>query len=336
MKRVCFLGVFLIITLSFIACSPWERKPFYEADISKIPVDTVSISQYEEVLFNANPFVLYEELAPHIEEFYFFLGEGVHDPEGQQQLYDYVTDPFIIELYFDSREKFPELEWLRHSLTKAFRFYMYHFPDDTLPRVYSYISGIDYGMPIKYEDGHLVIALDNYLGADYPYYEKIGIPRYQSRWMRPETLPSDVIRILADKHLGRVSPAPETLLDHMVHEGKKQYFLDCMLPRTHDSLKIKYTGMQLAWMDQNEGRVWNYKLDNELLYSTDHGAVTKFIRDAPFTAPFGRQSAPRTGVRMGWQMVREYMRRNPDVSLQELINETDARKILAGARYRPR
>ncbi len=319
-----------------MACSPWEREPFFEADISEIHLDTVEISRYEEVLFTANPFILHEELAPHIGEFYFFLGEGIHDPEGRQQLYDYVTDPFIIELYYDSREQWPDLGDLRHSLTKAFRFYRYHFPDESLPRVYTYISGIDYGMPVKYDDGHLVIALDTYLGADYPYYDKLGIPRYRSQWMCPEALLPDVVRMLADKHLGRVSPAPETLLEHMVHEGKRQYFLDCMLPRTPDSLKIKYTGSQLAWLENNEGRVWAYKLDNELLYSTDHDALTRFIRDAPFTAPFGRRSAPRTGVGMGWQIVREYMQRNPGVSLQELIHETDARKILAGARYRPR
>ncbi len=335
-KRTCFFCLSIVFFFAFMACSMHERKPFYEADISGIHLDDIPISQYEEVLFNANPFILSEELEPHLEEFGFFLGEGIIEPEGQQQLYDYVTDPFLIELYLDSRERWESLKELKKALTRAFRFYKYHFPDETIPRVYSYVSGIDYIMPVKYANGHMVIALDTYLGPDYPNYDKIGLPKYQSQQMRPEKVPVDAMRILAEKHLAKASHIPENLLEHMIYQGKKQFFLDCMLPRTPDSLKISYTARQLSWMQENEGPVWAYKLDNELLYSTEHGVIQQFLRDAPFTSPFSRQSAPRTGVYLGWQIVREYMQRNPDVDLQELINESDAREILAGARYRPR
>lgn len=336
MQKFCSIILICIISYLFSGCSPWERKPFYEADISGVSIDTLQLNRYEEVLFNANPFILYEELKPYFEEFYFFLGEGIHEPEGQLSLYDYVTDPFLIEIYLDSKEVWADTEELRNSLYDAFRFYRHHFPGEDIPSIYTYISGIDYNMPVKYDEGHLVLALDTYLGADYHYYDKLAIPRYRSRWMRPELLPVDAMRMMADKHLGSVAPMPETLLEHMVHAGKKQYFLDCMFPRMHDSLKINLTAVQLDWMERHEGLVWTYKLDNELLYSTDHGAITQFTRDAPFTAPFSRESAPRTGVWLGWQIVRAYMRRNPDVGLQELIHETDARKILVNARYRPR
>jgi uncharacterized protein YjaZ len=39
---------------------------------------------------------------------------------------------------------------------------------------------------------------------------------------------------------------------------------------------------------------------------------------------------------MGWQIVRKYMKENPDVSLQELMADTDAEKILHASKYKPR
>ncbi|MFP4065297.1 MAG: hypothetical protein ACLFN2_00840 [Bacteroidales bacterium] len=333
--RVCFVILVFFTGLLFKGCSAWERKPFYEADISGVRLDPIRISRYETVLFELNPFELRKEITPHIEEFKFFLGEGLEDPEGVEQLYNYVTDPLLIELYNDSNEIWPDLDNLEESLTRAFRFYKYHFPESTIPGVYSYLSGIDYQNPVIYSEGHLIIALDTYLGSDYPYYEELSIPTYKRRWMRPERVPADVMQVLADEKLELVSPQPETLLEHMIHEGKRLFFLDCMLPDTPDSLKMKYTAAHQQWMENNQGRAWTYKLDNELLYSSDFAAIQKFIREAPFTAPFSQHSAPRTGTWLGWQIVREYMRRNQEISLQELLLETNAGKILNEARFRP-
>lgn len=335
MKRLTLFAIILLLSHIFIACRQAERKPFYKADISGIDIDPPHISRYEKVLFQANPFTLYEELMPYFEEFDVFLGDGIHHEEGQQQLYNYVTDPLLREIYIDSRERIHDLGFVEESLHGAFRHYLYHFPGEELPRLYTYISGIDYNMPVFYEDGHLVIGIDNYLGRDYLLYDRVGIPRYLSHWMRPGMIAPDVMRLLAGKQASRVTRAPETLLDHMVHQGKKLFFLDCTMPALHDSLKIAYTSSQMQWMRKNEASVWLYLMDNELLYSSDHEAIGRFIRTAPFTSIFSRESAPRTGAYIGWQIVREYMRRNPHISLEELFLESDARKVLTGSRYRP-
>ncbi len=333
-KVYFFIG--FIALISFLnACNSCSKRPFYEADISGVEIDGIHIHRYEELLFNANPFILFEELAPHQEDFYFFLGEGIHNEENLQVLYEYVTDPLLAEIYNDSREVWEDTGMLETSLENMFRYYKYHFPGNNIPEVYTYISGIDYNLPVILEQDTLVIAIDNYLGSDYHYYEKLGIPRYISHWMRPESVTADVVRILASDHLSAASQETETLLDHMIFEGKKLFFLDCMIPHAHDSLKILYNTRQLAWMKNNEGFVWAYKMDNDLLYSTDHSTINKFTGRAPFTSVFSQNSAPQTGNWIGWHIVREYMRRNPDLSLQDLINETDSRRILRESRYRP-
>ncbi len=325
--------LFILVVFSFSDCN---RKPHYQADTRGIHIDPIQIDRYEEVLFQINPFMLREEIDPHIETFYFFLGDEIDDPLSQQRLYDYITDPLIKELYIDSREVWYDLSELEAALSRSFQFYRAHFPDEAIPRIYSYISGLDHQLPIKYAENNLVIGLDMYLGRDYHYYRKIGVPVYQTISMDPNYVLPDVMRIIGEKHLQQSMAIPESFLEYMIYEGKLLYFMDCMLPQLADSLKIRYTTDQLTWMQQNRGRVWSYYLENEFLYSSDRQLINRFIGDAPFTSAFSRHSAPRTASWIGWQIVREYMRRHKDVSLQELLSDNDAGKILHESRFRGR
>jgi hypothetical protein len=334
-KRICYTLALIVVIIVSNACSPDGRKPFWEADVKKVKIDRVQIHQYEKLLFSINPFTLQDSLEPHYEQYAFFLEGTLGNPPAIERLYNFITDPDILSLYLDTYEKWQDLDALEESLTDAFRYYRYHFPGIDFPQTYSYLSGVDYMTRIIYTDEHLAIGLDNYLGSDYELYDELGIPRYQSRWMRPERLIIDVMLAFADARLADFTPIPETLLDHMIYYGKRYYFLDCMLPRIHDTLKIAYTGHNMEWMNKYTGYAWTYKLDNDLLYTTDHRIITQFTGEAPFTSAFGRESAPRTGVWLGWHIVREYMRRNPDVSLQGLLNEENSRSILSGSRYRP-
>ncbi len=334
-KRICYTGLATMLALIVTACSTGDRRPFFEADISNIQVDSLQISRYEKVLFSLNPFVLREEIEPYREEFAIFLGQDVDNEAHYQRLYDFVTDPFIIDLFLDSKEKWEAHDAIERQVSEVFRFYKYHFPNHELPHIFTYISGVDYVNPVKYAGNKLVIGLDAYLGPGYKKYDELAVPRYISRWMRPERMVVDVMRAMADARMHEFAADSETLLEFMIYHGKRQFLLDCFLPRTHDSLKIAYTREHLEWIKQYESYAWTYKIDNDLLYTTDPKTINRFIGEAPFTSVFGSQSAPRTGVYIGWQIVRNYMRRNPDVGLGELLEESDARKILAGARYRP-
>jgi hypothetical protein len=326
----------LLLPVLLLTLPQCRQRPPYQADISGVEVEPVEILRYEELLFTVNPYRLQEELGPHAETYRFFLGDGLHDPHARQQLFAYVTDPQLQELYEDTRSVWPDLNALEEELTLAFRYYRAHFPGERLPMIYSYISGIDYQLPIKFADHHAAIGLDNYLGSDYRSYGQIGIPAYQARTMSPEYVGVDLMRLMAEGHLQENPYEPETLLDFMVYEGKLLYFLDCMFPQYPDSVKIGYSREQQKWMEEHRGQAWTYLVDNELLYSSDRQMISRFVGDAPFTSVFSRGSAPKTGSWTGWQIIREYMRRHPEVSLQELLATRDARQILQDSRFRGR
>jgi len=325
----------LLLSLALFSCQALERRPPFMADVSHIEIQPIEILRYEEVLFNLNPDAMYEELQPYLSKFGVFLGEAIHTPEGQQQLYEYITDPLVRQLYADTREVWPSLENLEEDLTEAFRFYRYHFPDEPIPQFFSYISVLDHNYPIKYYDGVMVIGLDLYLGPNYEKYSQAGIQLFKQHRMQPAFVPVDVMRMMAEKHMQQSGFVPQHLLDFMIYEGTVLYFLDSTLPLTPDSLKMGYTADQQRWMEANLERVWTFFLENELLFSRDRRVIKQFVGDAPFTSPLGGNTPPRTAAFIGWRIVREFMRNNPTITLEQLINKQDSQQILQQSRFRP-
>lgn len=327
------LFVFLIfIVVVFASC---KSRPHYQADISDVVIENIEIKRYEQVLFGLDPIYLRDEIEPYINDYFLFLGDEINTPMGQQQLYEYITEPFIIELFEDVTKVWPDVNALQLDLNLAFRYFHYHFPAVPLPQIFTYVSGLDFEVPVFYKDDVVVIALDMFLGRDYANYDRIGVPAFKRVRFSPDAASMEVMREIGRQIHNKSSAPPETLLDFMLSEGKILYFLDAMFPQKPDSLKIYFTDSQLDWANRNEGQSWSFILNNEMLYSTDRQLVQKFIGDTPFTAPFSSGSAPRMAVFNGWQIIREFMRRNPEVTIAELFQRNDSREILRASRYRP-
>jgi uncharacterized protein YjaZ len=103
----------------------------------------------------------------------------------------------------------------------------------------------------------------------------------------------------------------------------------------HDTLKIGYSSEQIEWCNRFEKDMWTYLIDEKLLFTTEHLDIKRYIDEAPFTTSFSKESPGRTGIWMGWQIVRDYMKNNPDVSLQELMSLKNYQEILNLSKYNP-
>ncbi len=328
-------AVFLIGLMMLMASC--RQKNSYNVDVSDVEIEPIEIMRYEKVLFEINPENLGEEIQMHVDDYYLFLGDEINTAMGQQQLYDYITDEFNREIYQDLIQQWDNLSPLEVELTNAFTYFSYHFKDSNIPQIYSYLSAIDYEYPVFYQDGIAIIGLDMFLGKEYKNYDRIGIPVFKRVKFVPDAVPVELMRTIAKDFIHRADFIPESLLDYLIQEGKVLYFLDAMFPSYPDSLKIYYTESQLNWATKNEGPSWAFILENDMLYSTDRQLVQKFVGDSPFTAPFSAGSAPRMGSFIGWKIIRDYMQRNPEITLFDLIfQKKDSREILVDSRYRPR
>ncbi|MDP6908230.1 MAG: gliding motility lipoprotein GldB, partial [Flavobacteriales bacterium] len=83
-------------------------------------------------------------------------------------------------------------------------------------------------------------------------------------------------------------------------------------------------------------RIWAHLVDNELLYTTDKMLVNKWVNQAPFIAGIPKQSPGRLGQWVGWQIVRNYMKESPEVTIQNLMDNQNAQEIFTRSKYKPK
>jgi hypothetical protein len=185
------------------------------------------------------------------------------------------------------------------------------------------------------------MGLDMFLGSNgdkfYPALRQ-SIPQYIARRFTPQNITPRVLEAFIRENMFAEEDNDRNLLSKMVYNGKILYLMDSFMPELSDTLKIGYTAEQLEWCKQNEGGIWAYFLQNELLFDSDAIKIQKYLAEAPFTPGLGENSdsAPKLGMWTGWQIVRKYMEKNPEVSLQDLMLEKDPQKILTASKYKPK
>ncbi len=341
MKRATVVLVLMVISVMFFtSCNSCERNNEKKFAVKQSQLKEakeqikITVNRYEQDLFSVREDFFVDDLKKIQKKYPFFLEGDIEDVRNQKQLWGYINDPMIKEVYEKSQKRFPNLNNMTSDLLDAMSYLKTYDSDVQIPNVYTYVSGFDYELPVKYMDNMLIIALDMFLGPNVNYYDQMGIPKYVSFRYQPEFILPESFKEISYSYL----PSPKTritMLDYMVFEGKKLYFAELMMPILHDSLLIGYPNQKLNWAIQNEGNIWAYLIENNLLYTKDNKAIVKFINDAPFTSVFARESPGRIGHWIGWQIVRSYMNSN-EVNLLDMMKDENYRGILEKSRYKPK
>ena len=327
----------LLMSLAWaaVACS---RDPF-DVDIDDIELE-LEVRRVDQALFALRLDSLeqgLEKLRQEQNPFFDFYAENVlglgspQSPMFKDLVASFVTDLTMNQAYKAAQERFAEPEATVEQLETSLRYLLYHVPDFAVPECYFCISG--FNESVFTGPDVLAIALDKYLGPESPFYRRLGWERYLVRQMYPEKIPVDAMKALA---MARWEFAPQTdnLLEAMIYEGKLQYFLDATTPYLPDSTRWGYSEQQLAWATTFEGKIWDYFIQEDLLFSTRSIDKAHFIKDGPFTNAFSNNSAPRAGAWVGHKIVSAYMRQTGQ-SLAQLMENQDAQDILNRSKYVP-
>ncbi len=328
------LMMLLIAALFLPSCT---RKNRLDVDVSGMVISP-AFHHFEDVLFNIPDTLFFEQFRAIYPSFDILFMKKPFDSLIATEMLVFKTDPRSIQLYSKKRQMMGDMDTQKDAIREILKRYHYHFSRVPEHDIYTYISGLDMNliqMPVIVNDTLIIIFNDFFLGRDFEPYISLGIPEYKRRWMEPWNIAPEMARQLAFLKSGPPEAA-ETLLDQMVFQGKVLYFLDAMLPQAPDTLKIQYTQSQLEWCENNQRNIWAYLVGNNILYSTDQNISKMMIMDAPFTSTFTETSPGRLGHWLGWQIVRKYMQKHSGISLEELMQEKDAQKILAESGYKPR
>jgi gliding motility-associated lipoprotein GldB len=258
---------------------------------------------------------------------------GIGDSLFYDGMKQFLTDTMILNVERLVDAEFSDFDKTKNQLVKAFKYYQYHFPEKQLPTIFAYVSG--FNQSVVTAEGIIGISLDKYLGRDCKYYKLLNsTPQYKILNMHKQKIPSDVAYAWAVTEFEHTNKTT-TLLDNMIHHGKLMYFVDALLPEMHDSLKIGYTAQQIEWCERNEAKMWSQLIEKKMLYSNKRMDIIRYINNSPTTSGFPLESPGRTGVWIGWQIVRGYMKKHPGTTLAALMKNSDYQQILNDSKYFP-
>ncbi len=331
------------VLLAATALYSCKRDP-YRVNVSSVKAE-IKIKRLEKDLFSINPEGITARL-PELKTGYgdilrlFSLAVNtgdIDDPAFGDYLAGFCTDKQNNDVYKLVAEKYPDLSDIEKDLEMAFRHYLYYFPEKKVPEIFTCITGFNASILTMSGEPLLGIGLDKYLGADCEYYPGLGIYQYMAARMIPEYIVPDCMNGWASSVWDREAMGYETdnVLTEIIHQGKLRYFMRCMLPELDDELIFGFTPAQMNFCRNNEAQMWQYLVENDLIFKTDQFVIRKLVGEAPFTSYFTNESPGRAAVWTGFRIIESYMQKNRGTSLDELMNETDIQGILEKARYAP-
>jgi len=329
-----------IFLSALLALIPACRKASYRTDISGVDLE-IKIQRLEKDLFAID----FDSIPQNIPRLYDRYGDffdlfnyrvinlgNPRQPAYPDYLKSFLTDYLNNQVYMETMKVFPELTDLEKMLTDAFKRYRYHFPEKSVPAVYSFISR--FNQSIVTADSILGIGLDNYLGTDCEYYKRLNIQHYQVLNKYPAKIPSDCMLGWAMTEF-EFNDSVDNVLSNMIYQGKIACFAKWMLPLEADSVIMGFTADQMKFCRNNEAQMWEYLVEHKILFESGRMDIQRFTGIGPFTKDFTHESPARAAVWIGWRIVEEYLRRNPKITLGSLMKEDDYQRILTLSGYNP-
>ena len=347
---------FLFFMPLFVGCNADDEEDKNIPDVSNIKT-IVNIHRFEQDLFAidtnnvAAGIQNLETRFPKVADVFFttIIGAKQPTPSGTNtpplqkepvgQYYDmvrqFLADTQVRKTMDTSQIVFKNFEPYKKQLEQAARLYKYYFPAQSDLTFITFVSQYNYDV-FPFGRDTIGIGLDFYLGENHSDYEYMETLRYAyvRRTLTPEHLVAKAMRMQIAQMAG--DEGGNRMLDVMVHNGKQLYILDLLLPTTPDSVKFGYSAAQTQWCKDNESGIWASFLKNNVVYETNLKKIAKLVSPSPNSPGMPPEAPGETGNYIGWQIVKQYMKRVPKTSLPELLALKDAQVILEQSKYKPR
>ena len=317
--------VFLIVLCFVFFNIQCKKNNNIEDEINSIPIN-ISFERFDKKFYNIDSF----ELKDLKKEYYYLFPESFDDIVWVNRRKDSLQ--LILKNVIE--KKFKSFDFIENEVNQLFKHLKYYFPKINIPKIVTLINNVDYQSKIVYLDTLVLISLDTYLGKNHEIYK--GIPNYIKYDMDISFLSSHI----ADKFLNsKINyPKERTFLSQMIYYGKKLYLKEKLLPNKNDTITIGYSKQDLTWAQENELYIWKYFIEKELLYNTDSKLIRRFLDPSPFSKFYleiDNQSPGRIGRWIGWQLVRSFMKKNPETRIEDLILKPNE-ELFVKSGYKPK
>ena len=332
----------LIISSMLFSCNSSDKIP----DVSNIKIELVT-QRFEMDFFtldSVNFAQQLDKLQSKYPEFtntfiYSILTADPHWPNDTiiNYVHKFASDKLYKTVYDTSQLLFKDFSLYEKQIKNALQFCKYYFPSYQVPqKLITFIGPVD-GTSIATSDDAILVGLHAYLGRDFSYYKTPLVqdvyPQYiTDNFEAPYITVNVMKKIVLDLFPEKLED--KSLVQQMVEKGKRLYVLSKVLPHEAEHKLIGYTSLQLKDCYEHEKNIWDLFVQNNLLQTTDDNVIKNYIGESPKTQELGDESPGNIGSFAGWQIVKKYMNKYPETSLQKLM-ATDNDTIFQEAKYKP-
>ncbi len=324
-----------VFFVALIFCFSCERNDKIVKEAEKSEID-IEFQRLDKELFSfqskSDARTFLDKHADFVRS-YLDLPYPVRDSQFIDIFYDFYSNNELKAFYEGSQKEFGDFSGIQKEFQSLFQYIHYYYPDYVLPSVQMIFTGFKFESDVVLSDSSVIISYDYFLGPEAlhrPQLYEYFLERYQPPYLVPLTA------LAISGRFNNADMKDESMLASMIYYGKSHYFVERVMPRLPDSLNIMYSESTLNEVENNIDVIWGHFIEKSLLYNKIRFINEKYCGERPSVPEIGNKCPGRIGRWLGWQIVRSYMKANPEVSLQELMADPDAEKIFRKSNYKPR
>ena len=309
----------LIVSVFFFSCDNNKRKT-NQSDYNSI---NIKFERFDKKFFKIKE----DSLSSLISEYPYLFPERF-------TINDWInikTDSVRNNIFNKTEIVFNDIKSIENTFKEIFTKTKYNFPDFIPPKIITLNNGIDYKYKIIDSDSIVLISLDCYLG-DKLFYK--NIPNHISNLMIPEFISIDISELIASRFINK--PIDRKFISKIIYHGKLLFLMN-NISGIKPWQALGYNKSKDNWVKKNEKNIWEYFIENDLLFSTKSSLDYRFLANAPFSK-FGLsvdfESPPMVGRWIGYQIVESYSKQN-NIDLINLINK-DNYELYLESNYKPK
>nr|MCU0328922.1 hypothetical protein [Chitinophagales bacterium] len=250
------------------------------------------------------------------------------------QEYPAILDSIRLKIY-------PDSALINREISRGFAQYNILFSEQIKPKIfYFFISPNGRNPASCFQFGikdTFGVNLFGYLGRDFVFYPHLypGVS-YTYLWREHDYIAKNIMELLYEDFLTaqKIETAEITLINNMVLEAKRVYFLSQVLPEVPLEILFGYPKEKLTWCDDHINLIWTFLIENKLLQSSDPQAIKRYAHPGPSTPAISPESPGAVGVYIGYQIIKKFQQKNPSLSLPEIL-KTKSEEIIRHAQYKP-
>lgn len=349
MKRMLFNNICLLSLIwSLVSCG---NDPFYidnkgvkaQINVQRFDQDFWSLKSFasEDSVFYAQLQTLKQQYPAFFDDWLQMpelMGLGpIQDPVTRETLKEILKSDAYAFLMKTIEAHFNDFDQILSELQNAYNRFVYYFPEHPIPTIIPFVSNFSMTMnPVG--NGYIGMSLEMHLGDTFGLYKMLNPPIEQyffKLFNQQNILPLHFMAL--GNELAQRNNKGQKFCDEMLYWGKLLYFIEAMMPDKPKHLIIGFSKEEMVFCNEEEKNIWEYFVKEDLLFSSNKKIVGRYFSEGPFTvAPNVPPDAPAMlGRYLGWQIMRAYMKKFPDSSLQDMMQIHDAEAFISKVKYNP-